>query len=494
MPFVYTAASLLSKDPKTGEAVPWDPSPQRWIDGSVDNDIPMTRLAELFNVNHFIVSQVNPHVRPFLPKDNKPIGQEDLHSSAPTPAQGWRDNLSQLAKSEALHRMRTLAELGLFPNVLGKTVSVLSQKYSGDITIFPEISYADIPRILSNPTPEFMHAAMLSGLRATWPKLSVIKNHCAIELALDDAVQKLRTRVVFSDEELSTRMAESQKRRSLEVNPRGGRSRASGRRLAAVAVGSGALPGRVVKGHTPTLSVDRSHVLRPTSSFSQQRLRSMNNHMVSAHSSATLHISRPSTADAAAETTSTTQDSPTPNQPSKHVHDVTSSGADETSNLSQSSSSTSLDLSSPTESPSSPAKYSTKWARSLFGSNSQPSTPSPMTEALSMTLSVPAYKVSSSTSIATERQTLGGAVSPEPRFKRLFKGPGQGMTAATTSSSSKITAAAATPTKLSNKERPRLQRRNWGLEIDIPATAKGFVNRGKGKKKKGSTSDDAEAT
>lgn len=29
----------------------------KWSDGSVENDLPMTRLSELFNVNHFIVSQ-----------------------------------------------------------------------------------------------------------------------------------------------------------------------------------------------------------------------------------------------------------------------------------------------------------------------------------------------------------------------------------------------------------------------------------------------------
>jgi predicted acylesterase/phospholipase RssA len=28
-----------------------------WSDGSLENDLPMTRLSELFNVNHFIVSQ-----------------------------------------------------------------------------------------------------------------------------------------------------------------------------------------------------------------------------------------------------------------------------------------------------------------------------------------------------------------------------------------------------------------------------------------------------
>lgn len=94
--------------------------------------------------------------------------------------------------------MHTLADMGIFPNTLTKAVSVLSQKYSGDINIFPEISYADFPRMLSNPTAEFMLQAQISGERATWPKLSRIRNHCAIELALDEAVHQLRTRVAFS--------------------------------------------------------------------------------------------------------------------------------------------------------------------------------------------------------------------------------------------------------------------------------------------------------
>lgn len=34
---------------------------QKFSDGSVESDLPMQQLSELFNVNHFIVSQVNPH-------------------------------------------------------------------------------------------------------------------------------------------------------------------------------------------------------------------------------------------------------------------------------------------------------------------------------------------------------------------------------------------------------------------------------------------------
>lgn len=207
MPFIFSAASILAKDPKTGEAVPWNPSPQRWIDGSVDNDIPTTRLAEMFNVNHFIVSQVNPHVVPFLVKEEDSITAE-VQRATSTVAGGptWLHSMTKLAKGEALHRMHVLAELGIFPNTLTKAVSVLSQKYSGDITIFPEISYTDFPRMLRNPTQESMVHAMLCGERATWPKMSRIRNHCAIELALDDAVQKLRARIVFSRSQVDLRV------------------------------------------------------------------------------------------------------------------------------------------------------------------------------------------------------------------------------------------------------------------------------------------------
>lgn len=206
IPVIFSPASLLAKDPKTSEHVPWNPSP-RWIDGSVDNDLPMTRLAEMFNVNHFIVSQVNPHVVPFLVKEDNMIASTANHSSSAfTPGPDWLHKMASLAKGEALHRMHVLAELGIFPNYFTKLRSVLSQKYSGDITILPEISYANFPKVLQNPNTEFMLQAMLSGERATWPKLSRIQNHCAIELALDFTVQRLRSKIVFSPSQVNLRL------------------------------------------------------------------------------------------------------------------------------------------------------------------------------------------------------------------------------------------------------------------------------------------------
>ena len=393
VPLIFSAASILAKDPKTGEAVPWNPSPQRWIDGSVDNDLPMTRLAELFNVNHFIVSQVNPHVVPFLVKEEDSIAHE-AQQECGTVAAGpsLLNSAAQIAKSEALHRMHTLAEVGIFPNTLGKVISILSQKYSGDITIMPEISYADFPRILANPTPEFMHQAMLCGERATWPKLSRIKNHCAIELALDDAVQQLRARVVFSRSQVDLRLGHS---RSTSDSKKSGRGRGKiGKRPLSYADASDPIYKHRAKTSIPKKSLSINTVLSPT------------------HSS--LSSSAPYQASTA------------PLRTASILHDLTSSGA-ETSTLPTSASSSSFSYSSPTESPSSPRSPPREEATTF--SQSQPSSPSVphhlSHHKLPSFLGVPHR---SPTPPAAATMALGAlsmtprdpTASPESRYKRLF--------------------------------------------------------------------------
>ena len=335
--------------------MPWNPSPQRWIDGSVDNDLPMTRLAELFNVNHFIVSQVNPHVVPFLVKEEDSIAQDGQQSTS-TVAAGptWLHSLTHLAKGEALHRMHLMAELGIFPNTLTKAVSVLSQKYSGDITIFPEISYADFPRMLSNPTPEFMMQAQLSGERATWPKLSRIKNHCAIELALDDAVQKLRARVVFSPSQVNLRLRihlKTSSDDSKEAKVKGGRRK---RPISQNSAPDGVFDAQLYPAQNNKLS-------RPKPPNIKESLCIGTSFYEPNYSPCSTDATKYLTIPAALQLPKITQD-------------LTSSGA-ETSNLTTSSSSSSLSLTSITNSPS-PTSPPSPPSHHLFQSASQPATPS----------------------------------------------------------------------------------------------------------------------
>lgn len=207
VPLVFSAAPLLVKDPVTGEHLPWNPTPQRWVDGSVDNDLPMTRLAEMFNVNHFIVSQVNPHVVPFLSRDDRlyPEHEGSRPDRLATAQSAVTNTLTTLAKDEALHRLQFLAELHIFPTTITKLRSVLSQKYSGDITILPEFNVHDLPRILKNPDVDFMERSTLAGERATWPRLSRIRDRCMVELAIDRSIQILRARCIFSQSQVNLR-------------------------------------------------------------------------------------------------------------------------------------------------------------------------------------------------------------------------------------------------------------------------------------------------
>jgi len=66
IPSIYDPVELFEKDPISGEIVPYHRIKTLYVDGSVAQDLPMQRLSELFNINSFIVSQVNPHVLPFL--------------------------------------------------------------------------------------------------------------------------------------------------------------------------------------------------------------------------------------------------------------------------------------------------------------------------------------------------------------------------------------------------------------------------------------------
>lgn len=217
----------MAKDPLTGQAVPWNDLHRQYIDGSVDGDLPMTRLSEMFNVNHFIVSQVNPHVVPFLPKEDGPSKESELN---PSFIPRLMSTMTHLAKEEVLHRMNVLSELGVFPTSMTKFASIVNQKYSGDINIYPELISSNFPRILENPTTEFMLEACLSGERATWPRLSRMRNHCAIELALDQAIQQMRARVAFSPGQVNLRLQSSTQHSTDSMDTSSSRGRIRNRR------------------------------------------------------------------------------------------------------------------------------------------------------------------------------------------------------------------------------------------------------------------------
>ncbi|CAG8433676.1 10403_t:CDS:10 [Diversispora eburnea] len=111
VPFIYSSSPLLEKD-KNGKIVSWNPSGYRCIDGSVENDLPMNKISELFNVNHFIV--LNPHVVPFL--------ETKLIPSPISRVIGW---FLFLAFSELQHRLNQLREFGIMSGLIHRLQAII---------------------------------------------------------------------------------------------------------------------------------------------------------------------------------------------------------------------------------------------------------------------------------------------------------------------------------------------------------------------------------
>ncbi|KAK4481684.1 hypothetical protein RD792_012591 [Penstemon davidsonii] len=185
-PGLFEAQELMAKD-RSGEIVPYHPpfhlgpeessgsSARRWRDGSLEIDLPMMQLKELFNVNHFIVSQANPHIAPLL----------RVKEIVRAYGGNFAAKLCQLVEMEVKHRCNQILELG-FP--LGGLAKLFAQDWEGDVTVVMPATLAQLSKIIQNPSYVELQKAANQGRRCSWEKLSAIKANCGIELALDECV------------------------------------------------------------------------------------------------------------------------------------------------------------------------------------------------------------------------------------------------------------------------------------------------------------------
>jgi len=111
LPYIFDSVQLVIKNEK-GELEPYymDHMKERFkfVDGSVACDLPLNKMSELFNINTFIVSQVNPHVAPFINSDGYSQGQSRLRRSLLV-------KVRELAGNELKHWITQLALLGILP-------------------------------------------------------------------------------------------------------------------------------------------------------------------------------------------------------------------------------------------------------------------------------------------------------------------------------------------------------------------------------------------
>ena len=117
-------------------------------------------------------------------------------------------SLGSMVRSEFQHRLNQAIETGIASTFFYKLYSILSQSYYGDITIVPQLPMSWYAQLVSNPTPEMVTKFMIAGEKATWPRnsfplklfltlfieLCIIKNHCQVELMLDDLLNALKSK------------------------------------------------------------------------------------------------------------------------------------------------------------------------------------------------------------------------------------------------------------------------------------------------------------
>ncbi|KAK9420955.1 putative PNPLA domain-containing protein [Seiridium unicorne] len=185
--------TVLCKD-VDGNIVPWAPAhtfrhyTSSSSNASKDRKSPLARIAQLFNVNHFIVSQARPYLIPFL--------ESDMHGPSLFAARHRRaqitGNIIRMVGLETRHRLRQLDTLGLLPASIRRFL-VDEEIPGANLTFVPKVSASDFVRLLETPTRETLDYWILRGERSVWPAICALRIRCAIEYEIERTYQRARS-------------------------------------------------------------------------------------------------------------------------------------------------------------------------------------------------------------------------------------------------------------------------------------------------------------
>lgn len=176
-----------------------------YSDGSIENDLPMEQLSEIFNANHFIISQVNPHSALFSSlslRKGSSLYKSSLVFRMLTgfvhflkeESRSYLVNLLSFFSTDFFRTPQWSAKRGLY--------STITQKYEGsenDITISPWSRHISVPTawmsIIKNPTDAEYKDVMHQSEEAVFSYMPRIKARCRIEMTLESCTQRLKKRI-----------------------------------------------------------------------------------------------------------------------------------------------------------------------------------------------------------------------------------------------------------------------------------------------------------
>lgn len=179
LPGVFPPVQLEARN-ESGNIQGYLPS-RRWIDGSFSQDLPARRLARMYGVNHFIVSQVMPGLGG--EKEVEP-GIRKIASDASVAA------TKEIVRG-SLGLIQRYVTVGPKTGVAMNTFNALiDQRYSGDINIYPGYGLESLGTLLKMLSREEMTKLIYSGEQATWPQLPAISVTTKIGRTLDQILER----------------------------------------------------------------------------------------------------------------------------------------------------------------------------------------------------------------------------------------------------------------------------------------------------------------
>ena len=185
VPVAFKPVQLMSR--RRGKVEPWMKS-ERWIDGSVQTDLPFDSLRQMLNINHFITSQTNPLVLPML----------NLYATRP----GLAAALARAGSNMYLHGSAQLLDIlrrqlplrSLNTSSTWRT-PIHNQTYaSRDMHIQMPFRPLLYPKILTNPSPGEFHDYTRMGELATWPRIAMIRDRTHLSRMFGNAIGMLMQR------------------------------------------------------------------------------------------------------------------------------------------------------------------------------------------------------------------------------------------------------------------------------------------------------------
>ena len=181
VPGFFPPVALAAKNDQ-GERQAYLPS-RKWVDGSISHDLPAKRLSRIYGVNHFVVSQVNPHIFPFITDTTREQGLlSTVRSATRRTAREWINATASILEKP----------LSLNPTASRLTsvaLGVINQDYVGDINILPDRHFFNPLKLLSHRSTEEVMNLITMGEKATWPKIEMIRIQTQISRTLTEILK-----------------------------------------------------------------------------------------------------------------------------------------------------------------------------------------------------------------------------------------------------------------------------------------------------------------